>query len=237
MPLCAWGVGSSPRCLEAGLDPSDPAYKGQKDYGPALLAVYDWWVLGVMGRLVLRSPIQPTVERYRPLFGRRHLDIGPGSGYFIDIAAPDGVELTLLDPNRHVLDHCAKRLSRFNPAVVEADVLKPLPVQGLFDSVALSAVLHCLPGPMEAKGTAIRNIASVLDTEGVLFGGTVLGIDERHSAPARAFLMTANKQGGFDNLNDTRDGLETILSASFSEVEIDVAGSFALFTAQNPIRP
>jgi len=219
------------------VDSSDPAYKGQKDYGPALLAVYDWWVLGVMARLVLRSPTQPMVERYQALFGRRHLDIGPGSGYFIDAAAPDGMELTLLDPNRQVLDHCAKRLVRFNPAVVEADVLKPLPVQGPYDSVALSAVLHCLPGPMEAKGTAIRNIVSVLDAEGVLFGGTVLGIDERHSAPARAFLKAANKQGGFDNLNDTRDGLENILSASFSEVEIDVAGSLALFTARTPLRP
>jgi ubiquinone/menaquinone biosynthesis C-methylase UbiE len=177
------------------------------------------------------------MERYRPLFGRRHLDIGPGSGYCIDVAAPDGMELTLLDPNRDVLDHCAKRLSRFNPTVVEADVLKPLPVQGPFDSVALSFVLHCLPGPIGAKGTAIRNAASVLDAEGVLFGGTVLGIEERHSGPARAFLKAVNRRGAFDNLSDTRAGLDVVLSAGFSEVEIDVVGSLALFTARNPIRP
>lgn len=219
------------------MDTSDPAYKGQADYGRTLLAVYDWWVLGVMARLVLRSPTQSMVERYRSLLGQRHLDIGPGSGYFIDAAAPDGAELTLLDPNLDVLDHCARRLSRFNPTVVEADVLKPLPVQGPFDSVALSAVLHCLPGPMEAKEIAISNAASVLDPDGVLFGGTVLGIDEPHSASARAFLKVANKQGGFDNLSDTRDGLESILSASFAEVDIEVVGSLAIFTARNPISP
>ncbi len=219
------------------MDPRDPAFKGQKDYGPVLLAVYDWWVLGFMARAVWRSPTAPMMERYRPLFGRRHLDIGPGSGYCIDVAAPDGTELTLLDPNHHVLDHCAKRLSRFNPTVVEADVLKPLPVEGPFDSVALSFVLHCLPGPMEAKGTAIRNIVSVLDTDGVLFGGTVLGLDEPHSTPARAFLRAVNRQGAFDNASDTRDGLTTVLSASFSSVEVDVVGSLALFTARNPIRP
>lgn len=219
------------------MDPSDPAYLGQKAYGPLLLSVYDWWVLGIMAQVVWRSPTRRFVERYRPLFGKRHLDIGPGSGYFIDVAGPAGMELTLLDPNRHVLDHCAKRLSRFAPTVVEADVLKPLPVRGTFDSVALSAVLHCLPGPLEAKEVAIRNAAAVLDPGGVLFGATVLGIEERHSAPARAFVKAANKQGGFDNLGDTRDGLEDILSASFNEVEVDVVGSLALFVARDQTSP
>lgn len=218
------------------MDPSDPAYKGQKDYGPAVLAVYDWWVLGVMARMVWRSPTPRIIEWYRPLFGRRHLDIGPGSGYFVDVAAPDDVELTLLDPNRDVLDHCAGRLSRFDPTLVEADVLKPLPVRGPFDSAALSAVLHCLPGPIEAKGAAIRNAASVLDSEGVLFGATVLGLEERHTMAARAFVRAANLQGGFDNLGDTREGLESILSAFFEDVEIEVIGSLALFAARNPSR-
>ena len=65
-----------------------------------LLAIYDWWVLGFMAQVVLRSPTSLLVDRYRPLFGERHLDIGPGTGYFIDVAAPSGMELTLLDPNR-----------------------------------------------------------------------------------------------------------------------------------------
>lgn len=219
------------------MDPSDPAYKGQKDYGPVMLAVYDWWVLGVMARLVWRCPTPRIIERYRPLFGTRHLDVGPGSGYCIDVAAPEGMDLTLLDPNRHVLDHCAKRLSRFRPSVAEADVLKPLPVGGPFDSAALSFVLHCLPGPMAAKEVAIRNVASVLDSDGVLFGGTVLGMDSDHSAPARAFLTAVNSRGAFDNLSDTREGLEAILSANFDLVDIDVVGSLALFTASSPTRP
>lgn len=219
------------------MEPSDPAYKGQKDYGPALLAIYDWWVLGFMSRAVLRSPTSEMVDRYRSLLGPRHLDIGPGSGYFIDAVGSEDMDLTLLDPNRDVLNHCQKRLARFDPILVEADVLKPLPIEGPFDSVAMSAVLHCLPGPMENKGTAIQNAAVVLASDGVLFGGTVLGTSEDHSAPARTFLKVANRQGGFDNLSDTRSGLEAVLSSSFSEVDVDVAGSLALFTARKPIRP
>jgi hypothetical protein len=60
-------------------------------------------------------------------------------------------------------------------------------------------------------------------------------MDEAHSAPARAFLKAGNKRGGFDNLTDTRDDLETILSASFDAVDIDVVGSLALFTARDPV--
>lgn len=216
------------------MEPGDPAYKGQQAYGPALLAVYDWWVLGFMARAVWKSPTPRILERYQPLFGVRHLDIGPGSGFFIDAAAPDGTKLTLLDPNRHVLNHCRKRLARFDPTVVEADVLKPLPVEGRFDSVALSFVLHCLPGPMETKAEAVRNAAAVLEQDGVLFGGTVLGLQERHSSPARAFLRVANRQGGFDNLTDTRQGLGEALSKLFSEVETEVVGSLALFSARKP---
>ena len=41
---------------------------------------------------------------------------------------------------------------------------------------------------------------------------------------ARAFLWAANKQGGFDNLDDTVDGLREILGASFRDVEVEVVG-------------
>lgn len=89
---------------------------------------------------------------------------------------------------------------------------------------------------MEAKGAAIRNAASVLDTECVLFRATVLGLEARHTMAAGGFVRAANMQGGFDNLGDTHEGLDAILSASFDDVEIEVVGSLALFAARNPSR-
>jgi len=200
-----------------------------------MLAIYDPWVLGFMSRVVLHVPIPPFVERYRANLGHRHLDVGPGTGYFIARAAPpEGTEITLLDPNAHVLHRAGTRLASLSPTVVEADVMKPLPIAGPFDSAALSFVLHCLRGPDANKAIAIRNIADVLTPEGVLFGGTVLGLGERHTKPARAFLRAANKQGGFDNAGDTADGLRTILSQSFHDVDVETVGSAAMFTATRP---
>ena len=219
------------------MDPSDPAYAGQKDYGPFLLSIYDWWVLRFMANYVWRSPIPPYLDRYASLVGARHLDIGPGSGYFLDHGAPAGTDITLLDPNTDVLDHCAKRLARFDPTTVEADALKPLPVDGEYHSIAMSFVLHCLPGPMENKARAARNAAAVLSEDGVLFGGTLLGLEADHNWAARSVLKVGNRQGGFDNLTDTTEGLEGILGASFDDVQVSTEHSIALFEARRPRRP
>lgn len=220
------------------MDRDDPAYKGQAGYNSFMLAIYDPFVLGFMTRAVWRSPMAPVVERYRQHLGRRHLDIGPGTGYFIEKAAPPaGTDITLLDPNPNVLAHCSRRLRTMNPSTVEADVMKPLPVDGRFDSAALNFVLHCLPGPQSHKAVAVRNVAAVLEPHGVLFGGTVLGLTERHTRPARAVLRLFNRIGGFDNLGDTADGLRAVLEDSFADVTVEVSGSAALFTAARPHSP
>jgi hypothetical protein len=67
-------------------------------------------------------------------------------------------------------------------------LMKPLPVDGPVDSAALNYVLHCLRGSQSHKSGAIRNVAAVLEPDGVLFGGTVLRAAERHTAQARAIL-------------------------------------------------
>jgi SAM-dependent methyltransferase len=220
------------------VDRNDPAYKGQAGYNRFMLAIYDRFVLGFMTRAVWRTPISPVVDRYRELMGKRHLDVGPGTAYCIEKAAPPpGTEITLLDANEKVLAYCARRLAAMHPKTVEADVMKPLPVDDRFDSAALNFVLHCLPGPQSNKAVAVRNIADVLEPDGVLFGGTVLGLTERHTRAARAVLRGFNRQGAFDNLEDTADGLRDILAASFEDVSVDVAGSAALFTARRPRRP
>jgi hypothetical protein len=74
----------------------------------------------------------------------------------------------------------------------------------------------------------------VLRPDGVLFGGTVLGSAERHTRAARATLWAFNRQGAFDNLTDTEQGLREILEKSFRTVDIDVIGSVAHFTATGP---
>ena len=217
------------------MDRDDPAYKGQRDYNALLLNAYDPLVLGPIARFVWRCPTLRLVAGYRQHISGRHLDVGPGTGYFIEHAGlPAGSKVTILDPNTDVLRHVSRRLRSFDLTAVEADVLKPLPVAGPFDSAALHAVIHCLPGPLERKAAAVANVAIVLSPTGTLFGASVIGRSGHHTWMARRFLDVFNRQGGFDNLDDSEEGLRDMLSASFEHVELEAVGSIAVFAASTP---
>jgi SAM-dependent methyltransferase len=218
------------------MDRSDSAYRGQSDYNPAFLRVYDKLVLGAFARFVWRMSTSDHVRLYREQIQPNHLDVGPGTGYFLDRAGlRDGSRITIVDPNSNVLAHVARRLRRFDVTSVQADVLKPLPAIGPFNSAALSGVLHCLPGPMDRKAAAIENIARVLAPDGVLFGHTILGPTARHTRLGRAFLAGLNRRGTFSNIDDTEAGLRAILQPSFREVQVETSGVIATFVAKGPV--
>jgi SAM-dependent methyltransferase len=217
------------------MDRNDPAYRGQSDYTRPLLKAYDPFVLGFVAWFVWRCPTSRLVERYQQHIRARHLDVGPGTGYFIEQSGlPDGSPVTILDPNANVLDHAARRLRHLDITAVQADVLKPLPVAGPFDSAALHLVIHCLPGPLSRKALAASNVAAVLAPNGVLFGASVLGTSGRHTWLARRVLDAFNRRGAFDSLSDTEEGLREMLEASFEQVELETIGSIAVFAATNP---
>jgi SAM-dependent methyltransferase len=217
------------------MDRSDPAYRGQADYNPGFLRIYDRLVLGLFARFIWRFSASDDVARYRANIRPNHLDVGPGTGYYLEAAGlPDGSAVTILDPNPNVLAYASRRLSKLDVTAIQADVLKPLPVAGPFDSAGLNGVLHCLPGPMDRKAAAIEHIARVLAPDGVLFGMTLLGPASGHGRFARAFMRVLNRRGTFGNLEDTEEGLREILRRSFDDVRIERSGGTAAFVARNP---
>ena len=217
------------------MDRDDPAYRGQADYTPLLLKLYDPIVIGVVAGLVWRVPAEALLENYRQNIRDRHIDIGPGTGYIIERSGlPDRSHVTLLDPNPNVLDHASRKLRRFDITTVEADVLRPLPVEGPFESAGMNMVIHCLPGPSTRKALAIRNVAAVLSPTGTLFGATILGRSGDHSWLGQRVLTAFNARGAFDNLDDSEAGLREMLEASFQQVHIEIVASAAVFTASGP---
>jgi hypothetical protein len=217
------------------MDRDDPAYAGQSDYTRPLLKVYDRVVLGFVSWFVWHCPTSRLQEPYRRHIRNGHLDVGPGTGYFIERSGlPDGSRVTIVDPNRNVLNHASRRLRHLDVTAVEADVLKPLPFDEPFESAALNLVIHCLPGPLSRKGASVANVAAVLVPTGVLFGASVLGRSGSHSWLARRVLGAFNRRGAFGNLDDSEAGLREILEASFERVELEIVGSVAIFAASNP---
>jgi SAM-dependent methyltransferase len=209
---------------------------GHAVYTPALLAFYDVLVLQLSCRFAWGCPPAEILAVYDRHIGARHLDVGVGTGFFLDrcrwpVADP---EVTLLDANAHALRTAARRIRRLRPRTVQASVLGPVDLgDQRFDSIGASFLLHCLPGPVEQKASAIvRTLGPHIAAGGVLFGSTILGRGVRHNALGRRLMPIYNRRGIFSNLDDDADGLRRGLAAELTDPQIELAGTVALFSAR-----
>ncbi|KAM4055741.1 putative SAM-dependent methyltransferase [Hirsutella rhossiliensis] len=121
-------------------------HPGAAVYTPWVLAFYDMWVLWFSCTYIWKcSTSRVLLPLFRASMGRRHLDIGVGSGYFPARALGDAAaaapppcrELTIVDLNPHALEATRRRVEhaaagagrRVRVTAVLADVTRaPLPL-------------------------------------------------------------------------------------------------------------
>lgn len=217
--------------------PSDAALAGAALYSRALLATYDIAVLGLSNRVAWQCSKAELLSWYDAHVTSNHLDVGVGTGYFLDHCRfPTSIpRLGLLDLNRASLAATSRRLRRYKPVVHFGDVLSPLSLAGpAFDSIGMNYLLHCLPGTIESKARAFDNLLPHLAPNGLVFGSTLLHADERTSAAGRRLMAFYNKHRVFSNTTDTFDGLHAALEARFADVTVLRRGCVALFSARAP---
>jgi hypothetical protein len=214
--------------------PDDAAIaKAHAIYTPLMLSVYDMVVHGLSNRFAWRCPTRHLLDLYRANLSPEHLEAGVGTGFFLDRAGVSRFDrLVLLDINRHCLDRAARRLARFSPALYQANLLAPIALDIMpVSSVGLTYVLHCLPGRMREKLTAVDHLRPLMQRGAALFGATILGRGIAPNAPARALLDLYNAKGVFNNREDDLAALSDGLRQRFGEVEIETQGCVALFRA------
>jgi SAM-dependent methyltransferase len=211
----------------------DAAWIGQAAYNRATLLCYDAVVVGFSASYVWGCPARYMRALYDQNASARHLDVGVGTGYYLDACKfPEGASITLLDSNRTPLEAAAVRIARYAPQIVQGNLLEPLRLpEAHFDSIGLNFVLHCLPGGFESKQIAFAHLVRVLRPGGVLFGSTVLGRNVSPNPLARRLLALYNRGGVFSNSGDDAEGLRAALLAHFDRVELEVRGVTALFRA------
>jgi SAM-dependent methyltransferase len=208
---------------------------GAAIYTRRLLSVYDATVIGLSNRLAWRCPARRTLEFYGEHLSGNHLEVGVGTGYYLDrcrfpSSAP---RLVLLDSSPDSLRMASRRLQRYGPSALLADALEPIPYDGpAFDSIALNYLLHCLPGPMRSKGAVFENVRPWLKPGAVVYGSTILGQGVRPNLLARSLMRLYNARGIFSNTEDSLEALEAILSRSFRECRTTVVGCVAFFSGR-----
>lgn len=215
------------------VDPTAEA-AGHAFYSRRSLRFYDALILGWFSRTAWRCPGGRLVELHDRHVTGNHLDIGVGTGYFLDrcrfpTPAP---RIVLLDLNTECLDAAADRLARFRPERIEASAFEPFPhAVGAVDSVSLTYLLHCLPGTMKDKAVVFDHAESVLNQGGVVFGATLLQGGVRRNWYARSVMAFNNRRRIFCNTNDSVESLSVVLEARFDDVQVEAIGCVGVFAA------
>ena len=211
---------------------------GASIYSPAILRLYDWWVLGISNRLAWKCPTKTILlPFYKEHIGRKDLDVGVGTGFYLANAGLSQThEIALFDLNENSLRTATARLKRTDLRIYNEDVMRvpPEPIERQYDSISLFYLLHCLPGTMEDKEIAIANLKRYLARDGILYGATILG-ETAHNPFGRLLMNTYNHKKVFSNQADTMEGLQKILGHQFAHVQVRQHNTVALFVAREPI--
>jgi 2-polyprenyl-3-methyl-5-hydroxy-6-metoxy-1,4-benzoquinol methylase len=208
---------------------------GQAIYSKRTLAAYDFVVLGVSNRLVWKCPTRRVEEHYDSHITPNHLDVGVGTGYFLDhcrFPSPTP-RVALMDLNPDTLEFASRRIARYKPEVYRRNVLEPISLDARrFDSVGVNYLLHCLPGSMESKSAAFDHLKALMNPNAIVFGATLLQGGVTRNWLANRLMAAYNRRGIFSNERDDLQGLERALSQRFRDVRVAVVGCGALFSGR-----
>jgi hypothetical protein len=208
------------------------AAAGAAIYSKFLLTLYDIEVLMFEMPYIFKCPLRKVMKFYNENITGNHLDVGVGTGYFLDKCKfpVENPTIHLMDLNSNSLDKTSERIKRYNPVLHQWNILEPINKEiPVFNSISASNFLHCLPGTMIEKEILFKNLNPYLCEGGVFFGTTVLGQGVEAGFLYKKMNSIYNKSAIFCNLNDNMVDLETILANNFRRYSVKLIGSIALF--------
>ena len=173
--------------------------KGAAVYTPLALAFYDLVVLEFSNSFVWQCAAHVLLDFYNQHISDKHLDIGVGTGYFLDRCRFPSTtpKIALFDLNPHSLAKSAKRLRRYNPSCYMGNALQRIDIgMSGFGSISLNYLFLPIrsaqfPTNWELSGARASAVVRTLITDHV-----------------SAERLTASGRGQLDPIteNDTPDG-------------------------------
>lgn len=106
----------------------EEARRGAAVYSKRVLGLYDVLVVYLSNTFVWRCGRDRMTERYNQNLSARHLDVGPGTGWYLANAClPSDATVTLLDLNTNSLASASARLGDATTRTVVAETATTTP--------------------------------------------------------------------------------------------------------------
>lgn len=207
---------------------------GQMFFSTMSHRLYDTGLYKFVTGSIWRCPTALLLDNYADNISNNHLEVGVGSGYFLQrtLCAEFLDRLLLSDLNRRCLAKSGARLAAFAPEMLEHNIQQPLPISARgFKSVGMNYVLHCIPGRFSRNQAIFQNVHAALEEEGVFFGATLIPDKFRDGIASWLLMRALNGLGIFNNSNHRVDELKGALKVYFSKVEVSMVGNAAVFVA------
>ena len=171
---------------------------------------YDYFVNKINCKYVWKCDQRYIKKLYANNITNNHLEIGPGTGYFIKKYHFNS--LHLLDINQDILTNSKKNLNNncqnikiHNKNIFESNNK----INEDITSIGLSYVLHCVPNNLDISiDNLVKNTKN--DNQITIFGSTV--IPNKKDFLAMTEIYTLNTLGIFNNINHNKEQLEYIIS-------------------------
>lgn len=201
---------------------------------PLSFKYYDF-LAAIINKIAWRCPQEILKDDYRRYVGANHLEVGAKTGKMLnELNKPVGsFRLSLVDLNLSSLKGSKKRLERYTPNVFQWNIFESESrIPEKFDSIAINRVLHCIPQGFYAKGILFFHLKNMLNKNGVLFGSTIVNKGCEHNIFSWLGSKIFNWIGLLNNKNDSVAELEKALRVYFRNVQIEVHGTTAIFSAR-----
>ncbi len=172
------------------------------------------------------------IDNYNKNINSKHLEIGPGTGYFLkkENLNVDLNKLTLIDVNDKILNYSKNNLqSEYSKIdILSHDLFTTkIPSNIKFNSVGINYVLHCVPGNLQTKLDKL--ISNLGNNEYNLFGASVICDSININLIAEYELIFLNAFGIFNNNYDTYEELNEYLNNRNLNFSLKRHGYVALF--------
>lgn len=200
------------------------------------LDYYDFFVNKINCKYVWQCNEKNIYQLYTNNIQKHHIEIGPGTGYYLKPFIQNLKTLQLIDINNNILRYANMRLSHPNlkKKITNLNLFKKnntLQVNNKITSIGVNCVLHCVPGPIE---TNIDNLINNIQKQSknskiIIFGSSVINDSEKNILQDFE-LGLLNYFRIFDNKQDNKERLITYFEKKQLKYKINKIGSIILFS-------